>query len=168
MKKVLFKTILLLSIVCFSSCSSNEEEALDGGTINEIKMTIDGKNIVFNKVAIGIDDYHAYGGDASKLTGTINGSTDKVITIVLLKNKVGSGSLAEVTYIDNGKEYRFNEVLSFLNCSDNTKLTFITSKNDGTSFSGNFSGKIESCEKSNKSNILGTINITKGSFSVKK
>lgn len=168
MKKI-FKTFLLLSIVVLSSCSGNDENTNpEISAKNEIKMTINGKEVVFNKVVVGENDYHFYQeyGGALKLTGTIDNATGEVISISIFKNKVGTDSLAEVLYTLNGEEYLYSPVVPAWDCKgEPSKIVLVTTKNDGKTISGNFSGKLTKCKYTNgNEELVGTFNITESSF----
>ncbi len=177
MKKVLFKTFLLLSIIVFSSCSGNDEETNpDSSFKNEIKMTINGREVTFNQVVVGENDYHLFEtmGGAIKLTGTIDNSTNEVISISILKDKVGTDSLAEIEYIKDGERYHYNTwlptwVTDATTCTDNpSNIVFVTATNDGSSASGSFTGILSKCNKENgNETLVDSFDISEATFNVK-
>ncbi|CAL2091963.1 conserved exported protein of unknown function [Tenacibaculum sp. 190524A02b] len=165
MKKLFIQTFLVLTSLFFFSCSGNDDNPEEQLSVNEIKMTVNGEELIFNKVVVGTYTYHAYGENIPKLTGTIDNSTDKIITIILRKNDVGSGSLAEIEYHEKGVDYRYSPIITHINCSKDGKITFVTSENDGANFAGVFSGRIQSCPIDTR--VINYMNITNGSFKVK-
>ena len=166
MKKLFIQTFLVLTSLFFFSCSGNDDNPEEQLSVNEIKMTVNGEELIFNKVVTGKNTYHVYGGDNPKLTGTIGDSTDRIVTIILFKNDVGSGSLAEIEYHEKGVDYLYSTRVSHINCSEEAKVTLVTSENDGTNFAGNFSGKMEACSRDPNFEMLGSIDITNGSFKI--
>ncbi|SEC35672.1 hypothetical protein SAMN04489761_2765 [Tenacibaculum sp. MAR_2009_124] len=172
MKKVLFKTFLLLSIIVFSSCSGNDEETNpDSSFKNEIKMTINGREVIFNQVVVGENDYHVYKdlGGAIKLTGTVDGATNEVITVSILKDKVGTGSLAEILYEAAGQRYVYSPWVSAWDCVNTpSNIVLVTTSNDGSTISGDFSGRLTHCQYDNgNETVEADFNFTEASFSVK-
>ncbi|WP_272150861.1 hypothetical protein [Tenacibaculum aiptasiae] len=164
MKKLVFKMLVLFSIAIMSSCSSNDDDTTPTGAKKEIKMTIDGKELTFNSITVDPNSDTQSGLKSVQLTGTINNSTDKVITIKVYKSKTGTDTLSDFTYIQNGTTYYFGSIISVSTCGNgipDSKMTFVTSVNDGTTISGNFSGNIDKCNN----NVIESLKITNGSFS---
>ena len=132
-----------------SSCSSNDDDTTPSGAKKEIKITIDGKELIFNTITIDSDSDSASGLKAIELTGTINNATDKVITLNIYKSKTGVNSLEHFTYIDNSTNYSFSTFFGSTSTCGNgildSKITFVTTVNNETTISGNFSGNIDKC-----------------------
>ncbi|MCF2876081.1 MULTISPECIES: hypothetical protein [unclassified Tenacibaculum] len=164
MKKLVFKMLVLFSIAIMSSCSSNNSDDVAPETSkSEIKMTIDGNELIFNSVVVNSNTQNAFGEPAIELTGTINKSADKVITLTINKSQIGGKTLSDFTYVENGTTYYFGAVMSVSTCGatiPDSKMAFITTTNDEKAISGNFAGNIDICSN----NTIKSLKISNGSF----
>lgn len=170
MKKIFIKSLLILSVVLIASCSSSSDD--DGlEEMNSITMTLNGESLTFNNLTVNTTtDGGFFGGPTVEVTGIIGNSTTRIVTISLDEGATGSNSLNSFQYVDSSTSvdlyYSSVGVIGSGGdpCGNTTvpmsSANFVTSVNDGTTASGNFSLTIYDCVNDAVVSSL----ITNGSF----
>ena len=169
MKNLFFKSLLFLSLILISSCSSSS--GADEPEVEEITitMTVNGDLIVFDENQINVStttNGGITGGPTVSIQAAI--SNNQVVTITLSAGITGSNSLEafelfdstagiNVQYIPNG-----NSGFQCGNETLNSSGIFVTTLNDGSQASGAFTLDLEDCV----AGAIQTIEITNGVFNV--
>lgn len=171
MRKLLSRTLLFVSVILISSCSSSAGGD-DNPTVSSITVTVNGNTIVFNSVTVNrTTDGGVLGGPTLEITGIVGTSTDRVITIILDEGATGANSLDSFVYVDTPGGINVNFVPFFgtgggVSCGNGTLGddvgNFVTSANNATNASGNFSLTAQDCVNGS----IVTTTFTSGSFSV--
>lgn len=154
MKKLLFKTFLLLSIITLNSCSSNSDnDDLNPTNGNEIKMTVNGNELIFNNIKTEQNLDAGQGKKKIKFTATINGQTDKFLIFSVYEEVTGSDSLISFKYSENGVTY--DEPI-------HPGFDFNVLENISSTLKASFSGSVQETSRG-----TGTIDITNGIINIK-
>ena len=156
MKKLFKATLLLFIGLIISSCSSNEDNLK---TASEIRMTINGNEVVFDNVIV--NKLSGEEGTSISVSGSVGAKTDKILNFYFYDSQVGADALSDVTYTVDG--YTYGNTAG--TCGDSvysSSISNITNVNDGSKISGNFSGTFEECNNGSVEKLV----ITNGSYNV--
>jgi len=138
MKKIFLNLFLVVSMVAFTACGSDDDASDNGGdgdgtTGGTLVVDIDGVTTTFNTLTI--NSYVSSGEPAIELTASIDGGANKIVEIAAYN--IGANAMYTLKYTENGViKYNYYDGFGSPGITHASNVTTHTASSFVASFTG--------------------------------
>ncbi len=135
MKKIFLNLFLMVSVVAFTACGSDDDATTPpvGVTGGTLVVDIDGVTTTFNTLTI--NSYVSSGEPAIELTASIDGGANKLVEIAAYN--VGANAIYDLKYTENGVvKYHYHIATGIPGITHASNVTEHTASKFVASFTG--------------------------------